>query len=156
MGLGTKTKGRQEQARIWSRTQQEGSRNFGMLSWIHSLLECVRIMWPHDDGSAGMRVSPAVTRLTVSSRPQVMRPGERSGLSDQNYLWHGCASIVTCSRSTRQIFIRFSGNTPQVPRNVSLEAHDIPRHGSGDPLENIFCGCDGMMGLGRNAAMNAH
>ena len=42
------------------------------------------------------------------------------------------------SGSAHQIFIRFSGNTPQVSGKVLSEAQDIPRHGSGDPLKNRF------------------
>ena len=57
---------------------------------------------------------------------------------DQTYLWHGHASIATCSGSSLQNFIRLQKNTAQTPRKVFPEAQDIPRHGSGDLLVNRF------------------
>ena len=65
-----------------------------------------------------------------------MRLGKEAGLSDQNYLWHGGYSNMTCSGSVLLVVTRFSGNHIQVSRKVVLEAHDIPRDGSGDQLEN--------------------
>ena len=57
---------------------------------------------------------------------------------DQNYLWHGRASIPTCSGSRLQNFMRLQKNTVQIPRKVFPEAQDIPRHGSGDLLMDRF------------------
>ena len=51
------------------------------------------------------------------------------------------------SGSARQIFIRFSGNTPQVSGKVLPEAQDIPRHGSGDPLMVRFFSYDRILGF---------
>ena len=67
-----------------------------------------------------------------------MRQGKEASVLDQNYVWQGRPSNMTYAGSYCQIFIRFPGNTPQVPRKVVLEAHDIPRHGSGDPLKDRF------------------
>ena len=74
---------------------------------------------------------PVYRGFQVKARRVIMRPGQKGRPSEQNYLWHGGASIVTCSRSICQIFIRFSGNTLDIPRKVVLETRDIPRHGSG-------------------------
>ena len=68
-----------------------------------------------------------------------MRVGKEAGLSDQNYVWHGGSSNMTCSGSALLVVTRFSGNQVQVSRKVVLEAHDIPRDGSGDPLVEKFC-----------------
>ena len=38
-------------------------------------------------------------------------------------------------------------DTPQVSGKVLPEAQDIPRHGSGDPLENSFWSHDGICGF---------
>ena len=57
---------------------------------------------------------------------------------EQNYLWHGGASIATCSGSRLQNFMRLQKNTVQIPRKVFPEAQDIPRHGSRDLLKNRF------------------
>ena len=76
--------------------------------------------------------------MTVYRRPQVMRPGKEACLSEQNYVWQGGPSNVTCSGSIYQIIIRFRKNTPWVPRKIVLEAHDILRHGYGARLENRF------------------
>ena len=59
-----------------------------------------------------------------------MRPGWKSRVSDQNYLWQGGSSIATCSRTYYQNFIRLLWDTLDIPRKVSPEARDIPRHGS--------------------------
>ena len=66
-------------------------------------------------------------------------------------LWHDRASIATCSRSIYQIFIRISGILAQMPRKVSPEAQDIPRHGSGAQLRDRsrhMMNHDGFHGLG--------
>ena len=73
--------------------------------------------------SYALRVSPAVTRLTVYRRPQVMRPGRNWATKEQNYVIQMRSSILNCSDSTSQIVIRFSGNHIQVSRKVVLEAH---------------------------------
>ena len=57
---------------------------------------------------------------------------------EQHYLWQGRASIVTCSGSTHQNVMPLQSDTPYVPRKVFPEAQDIPRHGSGDLLEDRF------------------
>ena len=67
-----------------------------------------------------------------------MRLGKEHGLSDQNYVWHGRSSNMTCSGSNCQIIMIFSGNHVQVSSKVVLEAQDIARDGSGDPLKDRF------------------
>ena len=52
-------------------------------------------------------------------------------------MWRRGPSTVACSGSIYQIFIRFGWNIPEVSRKVIPEAHDIPRHGSGDLLEDV-------------------
>ena len=54
------------------------------------------------EGGIALRVTPAVTRLTVYRRPQVMRRGMKSCPMKQAYLWHGGASNMKCSGSARQ------------------------------------------------------
>ena len=53
-------------------------------------------------------------------------------------MWRRRFSSAACSGSIYQIIIRFGWNTLEVSRKVVLEAQDIPRHGSGDRLENRF------------------
>ena len=67
-----------------------------------------------------------------------MRAGKEAGLSDQDYVWQVGPSTVMYSGSALLVVTSFSGNQLQVSRKVVLEAHDIPRHGSGDPLEDRF------------------
>ena len=43
---------------------------------------------------------------------------------DQNYLWHGGASIATCSGSSLQNFMRLQKNTAQIPRKVFRHFQD--------------------------------
>ena len=78
---------------------------------------------PSPRGSApsvgAQRVPPAVTRLTVDRWPQVMRPGQNRRPWYQNYLWHGGASIATCSRSRFQNLMKLRGNTLDIPRKIS-------------------------------------
>ena len=74
-----------------------------------------------------------------SARRVIMRPGDKTGLLEQNYLWQRRASNRVCSRSICQIFMRISGNTLEVPRKVSPEAQEILRHRSGARLMNRFC-----------------
>ena len=64
--------------------------------------------------------------------------GVKAAVSDQNYLWQRCASIATCSGSSRQIFTRLRGNQLEASGKVLPEGQGIPRHGSGDPLVNRF------------------
>ena len=85
-----------------------------------------------------LRGPTAVTRLTVYRWLQVMRPRKKVGLLDQNNLWQQRASNMMCFGSICQIFIRISGNTLEVSRNIVLEAHDIPRHGFGSRLMDRF------------------
>ena len=56
---------------------------------------------------------------------RVKEPGLRP-----NNMWQGGSLIATCSRSIYQIFIRLPWDTLDMPRKVSPEARDIPRHGS--------------------------
>ena len=63
-----------------------------------------------------------------------MRLGKEHPVLDQNYVWRRGCSSATCSGSIYQIIMRFGWNTLGVSRKVVLEAHDIPRRGSGDPL----------------------
>ena len=67
-----------------------------------------------------------------------MRLGKEHPVLEQTYLWRGGSSSATCSGSNYQIIMRFGWNTLEVSRKVVLEAHDIPRRGSGDPLEDWF------------------
>ena len=67
-----------------------------------------------------------------------MRLGKEHPVLEQTYLWRGGSSSAACSGSICQIIIRFGWNTPWVSRKVVLEAHDIPRRGSGDPLQDRF------------------
>ena len=67
-----------------------------------------------------------------------MRLGEEYPVLEQNYVWRGVSSSAACSGSICQIIIRFGWYILGVSRKVVLEAQDIPRHGSGDPLENRF------------------
>ena len=60
----------------------------------------------------------------------IMQQGEGSGISDQNYVWHGGASNMTCSGSTSSFAMRLRGNQLEVSGKVLPEAQEIPRHGS--------------------------
>ena len=68
---------------------------------------------------------------------------------EQTYLWHGHASIATCSGASLRNFMRLHKNTAQIPRKVFPEAQDIPRHGSGDLLVDRFglMSWDGIHGI---------
>ena len=98
---------------------------FCMCSLFHSLSQ------RRVGDSYALRVSPAVTRLTVYRRPQVMREG-RTWVTQRGKLCGGIvASNGACSGCVRQILIRFCTDTFQVVRSILVPVAirpDWPSH----------------------------